>query len=58
MVRGMMTLREAAERLGLSPVTLRIQAERGTLRARKIGRDWHVTPAEVERYRDVHLRAK
>lgn len=54
----MLTLREAAELLGLSPVTLRVQAERGTLRARKIGRDWMVTPAEVERYREVHLRSK
>jgi len=54
----MLTLREAAEKLGLSPVTLRVQAERGTLRARKIGRDWMVTPAEVERYRAVHMRAK
>ena len=54
----MLTLREAAEKLGLSPVTLRIQAERGTLKARKIGRDWMVTPAEVERYRIVHQRAR
>ena len=57
-MRGMLTLRQAAERLGLSPVTLRIQAERGTLKARKIGRDWMVTPAEVERYRAENQRAK
>lgn len=46
-----MSLREAAELLGLSPGTLNVQARRGRLRARKIGRDWRVTAAEVERYR-------
>jgi excisionase family DNA binding protein len=45
------TLREAAELLGLDPATLRQQIARGSLRAEKRGRDWHVTPREVERYR-------
>jgi len=46
-----MTLAEAAQALGLKPGTLNVQVRRGRLRAKKLGRDWHVTPAEVERYR-------
>lgn len=46
-----MTLAEAGALLGLSPGTLNVQARRGRLRAKKIGDRWHVTPAEVERYR-------
>ena len=53
---GTMTLKEAAERLGLSHATLRVQIMKGKLKARKIGRDWHVTPREVERYRQEHKR--
>lgn len=45
-----MTLKEAAERLGVSPSTLRWQIRNGKLKARKLGRDWWVTPNEVERY--------
>lgn len=51
-----MTLTEAAARLGLSPRTLKAQIHNGKLRARKVGRDWHVTPGEVERYRREHRR--
>lgn len=50
-----MTLTEAATSLGLSPATLRVQVRNGKLRAAKKGRDWHVTPAEVERYRRESL---
>jgi excisionase family DNA binding protein len=45
-----LTLREAAARLGLSPKTLRTQASIGHLKARKLGRDWIVDAAEVDRY--------
>lgn len=46
-----MTTNEAAAALGLKPGTLRVQIANGRLRAKKVGRDWHVTPAELERYR-------
>lgn len=46
-----MTTTEAATLLGLSPITVRRAIANGTLRARKVGRDWHITPAAVERYR-------
>lgn len=46
-----MILQEAADVLGLAPATLRAQIPKGKLRATKRGRDWHVTPREVERYR-------
>jgi excisionase family DNA binding protein len=45
-----MTLTEAAERLGVSPSTLRVQLWKGKLRGTKRGRDWWITPAEVARY--------
>jgi excisionase family DNA binding protein len=46
-----MSLTEAAASLGVTAATLRQQIANGKLRARKVGRDWHVTPREVERYR-------
>lgn len=52
----MLTLVQAAEALGVSAVTLRVQIMRGKLRATKPGRDWMVTEREVERYRREHLR--
>lgn len=52
-----MTISEAAEQLGVTPDTLRQQIAAGKLRARKVGRDWVVTPKEVERYRRESRRA-
>lgn len=46
----MLTLVEAATRLGVHPDTLRRQIHLGKLKARKIGRDWTVSEREVERY--------
>ena len=51
-----MTLPEAAALLGVTAATLRQQIANGKLRARKVGRDWTVTPREVERYRKEHKR--
>jgi excisionase family DNA binding protein len=52
-----MTLKEAAQRLGLTPDTLRQQIAAGKLRAKKVGRDWTVTAQAVEKYRKEHKRA-
>jgi excisionase family DNA binding protein len=51
-----MTLVQAAAILGVTPDNLRGAIKRGTLRATKKGRDWFVTPREVERYRVEHRR--
>lgn len=53
-----MTLKEAAASLGVTPDNLRGAIARGTLKATKLGRDWIVTPKEVERYRHDNLRGK
>lgn len=50
-----MTLAEAAELLGRSPVTLRKQASDGRLEARLIGKTWVTTRTAVERYRQESL---
>ena len=50
-----MTTKEAAALLGLSPATVRRQVENGAIAARKVGRDWTITPREVERYRITSL---
>lgn len=50
-----MTIKEAAEALGLSAQTIRNQVTAGRLAATKHGRDWWLTPAEVERYRRESL---
>lgn len=47
----MLTLAEAAARLGLSPTTLRVQIHKGKLKGRLVGNTWTVTEREVERYR-------
>jgi len=52
----MNTIPEAARMLGVSPQTLRLQARLGKLRAVKVGREWLVNPAEIERYRRENLR--
>lgn len=49
-----MTLAEAAEKLKLRPDTLRRQIRQGRLRGVKRGRDWFVTPAAVDHYREFH----
>ena len=51
-----MTLIEAAALLGVTPDNLRGAIKRGSLKARKVGRDWTVTAREVERYRANHRR--
>ena len=51
----MLTLAQAAARLGLSPSTLLTQVQRGRVRARKVGPVWTVSEREVERYRAESL---
>lgn len=51
----MLTLTEAAARLGLAASTLRNQVHNGRLRARLIGKTWVVSEREVERYRAESL---
>lgn len=46
----MLTLAEAAARLGLSPSTLLTQVQRGRLKARKVGPIWTVSEREIARY--------
>jgi len=50
-----LTLTEAAIRLGVAASTLRRQIANGRLRARLVGKTWVVTAREVERYRAVSL---
>jgi excisionase family DNA binding protein len=45
-----LTLREAADLIGLSPQTLYLQVRRGKLAATKKGREFLVLKSEVERY--------
>jgi len=46
----LLTLAQAAERYGFSHVHLRQLAQSGRLKARKLGRDWVTTPADMEAY--------
>lgn len=52
----MLTLAEAAERLGIQQDTLRRQIHLGKLKARKVGPIWTVSEREVERYRRENQR--
>ena len=51
-LEDLMTLSEAAESLGVAHATLTKQARNGRLRATKVGSQYLVTKAEVERYRE------
>ena len=51
----MLTLTEAAARLGLAASTLRWQVHRGRLNARLIGKTYVVSEREINRYRAVSL---
>jgi len=46
-----LTLAEAARGLGVRSDSLRAQISRGRLVAERRGRDWHITPAEYDRYK-------
>ncbi|NJD28911.1 MAG: helix-turn-helix domain-containing protein [Chloroflexi bacterium] len=50
-----MTANDAAAALGLSAATIRRQILKGRIRARKAGRDWEISEAEVRRYRAESL---
>lgn len=53
-----MTLPMAAERYGRNAEYLRVAANRGALKAEKIGRDWLVTDAEMVRYTTETTRGR
>jgi len=54
----LLTLVQAAKRLGVAPATLRAQVHRGKVNAAKVGRDWLVEEKEVERYRRESQKPK
>lgn len=47
---ALITLKEAADRLGVQPVTLRMAIRRGKMHGHKYGRDWLVEESEVAWY--------
>lgn len=50
-----MTVNEAAEQLGIQPVTVRAAIERGRIKATKRGPMWDIKPAAVKAYRETYL---
>ncbi len=54
-MEDLLTLAEAAARLGLHPATLRKQVHNDVLAARLIGKTYVITIRELERYRREHL---
>ena len=51
----MLTLAQAASRLGVSPSTLRNQIHAGRLKGRLVGKTWTVTDGELARYQRESL---
>jgi hypothetical protein len=54
LLKNLVDLNEAADMLGLQPVTLRAAIGRGAFAARKFGNAWVTTRDEVERYRAMN----
>ena len=54
-IEGYYTTKEAAEKLGLSHVTMRDAVRRGMIAVKKVARRSLIPAAEVERYRAEHL---
>lgn len=52
------TTADAARILGLDGSTIRWQIGHGRMSAKKIGRDWLLTPAEILRYGKTQRRKK
>ena len=52
------SLAEAARLSGLAPHTLTLQAEKGKLRARKLGHTWITTRHWLDAYLATHSRRK
>ena len=52
------SLAEAARLSGLAPHTLTLQAEKGKLRARKLGHTWITTRHWLDAYLATHSRQK
>jgi excisionase family DNA binding protein len=52
----LISLPEAARRYGLSPQTLRLLAQKGRLKAVKMGRDWFTTPRDVQAYLSSRMK--
>ena len=50
-----LTLKEAADALGISAATLRSQIRNGAIAATKVGPVWTMTQDEVTRYRSQSL---
>lgn len=46
----MLTTTEAASRLGVKPKTVAYYIKRGLLKAVKFGRDYQITPDELDRF--------
>lgn len=46
------SLIEAGKLLGLSPETLRVYARTGKIKAKKLGRDWFIEKAAIEKFRN------
>ena len=57
-VDDLLSLEEAAEIIGRSPTTLRSAARRGSLEAKRIGRDWVTTHDAVIQYAVFHARGE
>ena len=57
-LNDILTLVEAGALCGLSPHTLAQQAEKGKLRARKVGHTWITTRRCLAAYLEQHARRK
>lgn len=53
-----MSIRRAAELSGRSPSTLRAAARRGSLGARRVGRDWVTTEEALATYLGIRARRR
>jgi excisionase family DNA binding protein len=49
-VENQLTVKQAAERLGLSTGRIHALIRGGRLHAEKFGRDWMIAPTELERF--------
>jgi excisionase family DNA binding protein len=58
MTTQLMTIREAASRLGVSNLTVYRLIKRGRLRALRVGQDFRLRDSDVERYRDTRMGSR
>ena len=55
-VDDLVSVPKAAELAGVARNTMLLAAKNGRIKARKLGRDWHIYKSDIDRWKQEHYR--